>query len=67
MSHFGRGEITFAGDRWMIKGAQLEQLLKEGFHYTISRNSSFLVLPSAFSTRRKLTGGQADPLRVGVQ
>jgi hypothetical protein len=33
VSHFGGGEVTFVGDRGMLKGAQLEQLLKEGFHY----------------------------------
>jgi hypothetical protein len=33
VSHFGGGEVTFVGDRGMLKGAQLEQLLKAGFHY----------------------------------
>jgi hypothetical protein len=33
VSQFGGGEVTFVGDRGMLKGAQLEQLTKEGFHY----------------------------------
>ncbi len=30
---FGGGDITFVGDRGMIKGQQIEDLGKEGFHY----------------------------------
>ena len=30
---FGGGEITFVGDRGMIKSEQMEDLNKEGFHY----------------------------------
>jgi len=30
---FGGGEITFVGDRGMIKSEQIEDLNKEGFHY----------------------------------
>ena len=30
---FGGGEVTFVGDRGMLKGAQLEQLAQAGFHY----------------------------------
>jgi hypothetical protein len=30
---FGGGEVTFVGDRGMIKGPQIEDLTKEGFHY----------------------------------
>src|SRR5690242_15650425 len=33
VSQFGGGEVTFVGDRGMLKGAQLEQLIQEGFHY----------------------------------
>lgn len=32
-ARFGGGEITFVGDRGMIKGQQIEDLGKEGFHY----------------------------------
>jgi transposase len=30
---FGEGEVTFVGDRGMIKSEQMEGLNKEGFHY----------------------------------
>jgi len=30
---FGGGEITFVGDRGMIKNRQIEDLTKQGFHY----------------------------------
>ena len=30
---FGGGEITFVGDRGMIKNPQIEDLTKQGFHY----------------------------------
>jgi hypothetical protein len=30
---FGGGEVTFVGDRGMIKGSQVEDLAGEGFHY----------------------------------
>ena len=30
---FGGGEVTFVGDRGMIKSAQVEDLAAEGFHY----------------------------------
>jgi hypothetical protein len=30
---FGGGEVTFVGDRGMIKGPQIEDLGREGFHY----------------------------------
>jgi transposase len=33
VTQFGGGEVTFVGDRGMLKGAQLEQLVKAGFHY----------------------------------
>ena len=33
VTQFGGGEVTFVGDRGMLKAAQLEQLAKEGFHY----------------------------------
>jgi hypothetical protein len=33
VTHFGGGEVTFVGDRGMLKGAQIEQLAKAGFHY----------------------------------
>jgi transposase len=33
VSHFGGGEVTFVGDRGMLKGPQIEQLAKAGFHY----------------------------------
>src|SRR3954468_22245878 len=29
----GFREVTFVGDRGMLKSAQIEQLAKEGFHY----------------------------------
>ena len=32
-SRFGVTEITFVGDRGMIKGQQVEDLTKQGFHY----------------------------------
>ena len=32
-ARFGGGDITFVGDRGMIKGQQIEDLGKEGFHY----------------------------------
>jgi len=32
-SRFGVTEITFVGDRGMIKGQQVEDLAKQGFHY----------------------------------
>jgi hypothetical protein len=33
VTQFGGGEVTFVGDRGMLKSAQIEQLAKEGFHY----------------------------------
>jgi Transposase DDE domain len=33
VTHFGGGEVTFVGDRGMLKSPQLEQLAKAGFHY----------------------------------
>jgi hypothetical protein len=33
VSQFGGGEVTFVGDRGMLKGAQIEQLVKGGFYY----------------------------------
>jgi transposase len=33
VSQFGGGEVTFVGDRGMLKGSQIEQLIQEGFHY----------------------------------
>jgi transposase len=33
VTQFGGGEVTFVGDRGMLKGAQIEQLAKAGFHY----------------------------------
>jgi hypothetical protein len=33
VSHFGGGDVTFVGDRGMLKGAQLEQLAQAGFHF----------------------------------
>jgi transposase len=30
---FGGGEVTFVGDRGMLKSTQLEQLAQAGFHY----------------------------------
>ncbi len=30
---FGGGSVTFVGDRGMIKGPQIEELNREGFHY----------------------------------
>jgi len=33
VQRFGGGEITFVGDRGMIKSEQIEDLNKEGFHY----------------------------------
>jgi len=30
---FGGGEVTFVGDRGMLKSAQIEQLIEQGFHY----------------------------------
>ena len=32
-AQFGGGEVTFVGDRGMIKGPQIEELEKHGFHY----------------------------------
>jgi transposase len=32
-TQFGGGEVTFVGDRGMIKGPQIEELEKHGFHY----------------------------------
>jgi hypothetical protein len=32
-ARFGGGEVTFVGDRGMIKSAQMEDLNREGFHY----------------------------------
>jgi transposase len=32
-TQFGGGEVTFVGDRGMIKGPQIEELEKQGFHY----------------------------------
>src|SRR4051794_8582853 len=32
VTQFGGGEVTFVGDRGMLKSAQIEQLAKEGFH-----------------------------------
>jgi len=31
--HFGGGEVTFVGDRGMIKSRQIEGLAEQGFHY----------------------------------
>jgi len=33
VERFGGGEVTFVGDRGMIKSGQIEDLNKEGFHY----------------------------------
>jgi transposase len=33
VKRFGGGEVTFVGDRGMIKSEQIEDLNKEGFHY----------------------------------
>lgn len=33
VERFGGGEVTFVGDRGMIKAKQIEDLNKEGFHY----------------------------------
>ena len=33
VERFGGGEVTFVGDRGMIKSNQIEDLTKEGFHY----------------------------------
>ena len=33
VERFGGGEVTFVGDRGMIKSNQIEALSKEGFHY----------------------------------
>jgi transposase len=33
VQRFGGGEVTFVGDRGMIKSEQIEDLNKEGFHY----------------------------------
>ena len=32
-TRFGGGAVTFVGDRGMIKGPQIAELLREGFHY----------------------------------
>lgn len=32
-NRFGGGEVTFVGDRGMIKGKEIEELGEEGFHY----------------------------------
>lgn len=32
-SQFGGGEVTFVGDRGMIKGPQIKELGEQGFHY----------------------------------
>ena len=50
-ARFGGGEVTFVGDRGMIKSAQIEELGREGFHYitaitkaqigTLLRNGTF--------------------------
>lgn len=33
VTKFGGGEVTFVGDRGMIKGPQIAELTKQGFHY----------------------------------
>jgi hypothetical protein len=33
VTQFGGGEVTFVGDRGMLKGAQIEQMAQAGFHY----------------------------------
>jgi Transposase DDE domain len=33
VSQFGGGEVTFVGDRGMLKSVQIEQLIEQGFHY----------------------------------
>jgi DDE family transposase len=33
MTQFGGGEVTFVGDRGMLKSAQMEQLVEQSFHY----------------------------------
>jgi transposase len=32
-TRFGGGEVTFVGDRGMIKGPQIDELSQQGFHY----------------------------------
>lgn len=32
-TRFGGGEVTFVGDRGMIKGPQIDELTQQGFHY----------------------------------
>lgn len=32
-TRFGGGDVTFVGDRGMIKGPQIAELIQEGFHY----------------------------------
>ncbi len=32
-TRFGGGDVTFIGDRGMIKGPQIDELIKQGFHY----------------------------------
>jgi len=32
-TRFGGGEVTFVGDRGMIKGPQIDELIQQGFHY----------------------------------
>jgi len=32
-TRFGGGDVTFVGDRGMIKGPQIAELMQEGFHY----------------------------------
>jgi len=32
-TRFGGGDVTFVGDRGMIKGPQISELIQEGFHY----------------------------------
>src|SRR5262245_22004730 len=45
-ARFGVTEITFVGDRGMIKGQQIEDLAKQGLHY-ITAIAQFLTLCSA--------------------
>ena len=32
-TRFGGGDVTFVGDRGMIKGPQIDELIQQGFHY----------------------------------
>jgi len=69
VTHFGGGEVTFVGDRGMLKGAQLEQLLQEGFHYitAITKPQIETLLKAGVFQRDRFTESLAEVMEQTVR